>query len=146
MTVGPGASVSRWTCLVGTSLVAGIGVLSYLGSPAHARHDPFHALQQFDAFYLDEPAPARKELGVQPGRPAVVFFFCDRACDLPAVRGAQVVRSSAPAVARQYALLTENGRIGPGYALIDSTGQLRYRTFDPGLHESEIQILVDALQ
>ena len=145
MTFGRRASVQRWTCLVGTSLVAGAGVLSYVGSPAHARHDPFHALQQFDAFYLDEPALARNELGVQPGRPAVIFF-CDRACDIPSVSGAQVLRSSAPAVARQYALLTEDGRVGPGYALIDSTGQLRYRTFDPGLHEREIQILVDALQ
>ena len=145
MTAGPRTDVHRWSFLVGTSLVAGVGVLGYLGSPAHARHDPFHALQQFDAFYLDEPAPARDELGVQPGRPAVVFF-CDQACDIPTVRGAQVLRSSAPAVARKYALLTEDGRVGPGYALIDSTGQLRYRTFDPGLHEREIQVLVDALQ
>ena len=119
-------------------------MLAYLSSPAHELHDPNHALQQLDVFYLDEPAPGLDLLGVQPGRPAVVYF-CGAPCDPPQVTVAQDVRSSSPDLARQYALLTDAGRVGPGYALVDSSGTLRYRTFDPGLHRQEIQILVDAL-
>ena len=137
--------VVRWAALGTTSLVAGVGVLGYLGSSTHARHDPLHALQQFDAFYLDEPAPGREELGVEPGRPAVVFF-CSVECPLPQLDGAQVLMSSAPDLARSYGLLTDDGRVGPGYALINSAGQVRYRTFDPGLQQREIQVLVDALR
>ena len=140
----PLPSAVRWAGLTLTSLAAGSGILVYLNSAAHARHDPFHALQQFDAFYLDEPAPAREQLGIAPGRPAIVFF-CGQPCDAPDISGAQVVRSSSPALARQYALLTEDGRVGPGYALVDSDGRLRYRTFDPGLHEREIAVLLNAL-
>ena len=135
----------RWAALAATSLAAGIGVLSYLGSSAHDRHDPFHALQQFDAFYLDEPAPGRDGLGLEPGRPAVVFF-CSPACEPPEVEGAQVVTSSSPSLARSYGLLTDDGRVGPGYALINRAGRVRYRTFDPGLQQQEIQVLVDALR
>lgn len=80
-------------------------VLAYLSSPAHELHDPNHALQQLDVFYLDEPAPGLDLLGVRPGRPAVVYF-CGAPCDPPQVTGAQDVRSSSPDLARQYALLT----------------------------------------
>lgn len=134
----------RWAALGATSLLAGAGVLGYLASPLHAQHDPFHALQQFDAFYLDEPAPGLARLGVEPGRPAVVFF-CSASCSPPQVAGAQSVVSSSRRVAGEYGLLTDDGRLGPGYALIDSRGQVRYRTFDPGFRQPEIQVLVDAL-
>ena len=137
-------ALRRWGALALTSAAAGAGVVVYLNSPAHAQHDPFHALQQFDAFYLDEPAPSPDRLGLEPGRPAIVFF-CGARCDPPDVRGAQVVRTSAPDVAREYGLLGEDGEVGTGYALVDSQGRLRYRTFDPGLYQKEIQILVDAL-
>jgi hypothetical protein len=129
-----------------TSLAAGAGVLAYLGSAAHGRHDPFHALQQFDAFYLDEPAPALEKLGVAPGRAAAIFFCEDFGCDVPDLPAVQVVTSTSPVLARQYALLTEDGRVGPGYALVNSGGRVRYRTFDPGFHASEIAVLVDALR
>ena len=135
----------RWAGLGAVSAAAGLGVLAYLGSAEHASHDPFHALQQLDAFYLDEPAPGRDELAVEPGRPAVVFF-CAAACEPPEVDGAQVVTSSSPRLARAYGLLTDDGRVGTGYALIDSAGRVRYRTFDPGLQRPEIQVLVDALR
>lgn len=127
-----------------TSAAAGAGILVYLGSPTHARHDPFHALQQFDAFYLDEPAPARDRLGLEQGRPTIIFF-CGLPCDPPDVDGAQAVRTSSPDVARAYGLLRADGGVATGYALVDSRGRLRYRTFDPGLYQREIQILVDAL-
>ena len=134
----------RYAALALTSLGAGAGVLLYLGSPGHARHDPFHALQQLDAFYLDEPAPARERLGIVPGQPTIVFV-CGSPCDPPDVAGAQVARTSSPEVARAYGLLRAGGEVGTGYALVDSRGRLRYRTFDPGLHQAEIQVLVDAL-
>ena len=76
-----------------------------------------------------------------------MIVFCAEACDLPEVRGAQVVLSHDPALAARYALRTSAGRVGPGYALVDADGQLRYRTFDsaPGDHAGEIQVLVDAV-
>ena len=134
----------RWTALAATVVAAGAGVAGYLTSSAHALHDPVHALQQLDAFYLDEPAPGLDELGVEPGRPAVIFF-CGEPCDEPPIAGAQAARSSSARLAREYALLTDGGRVGPGYALVNSDGRLRYRTFDPGLQQAEIQVLVDAL-
>jgi hypothetical protein len=69
------------------------------------------------------------------------------AAPLPDVSDAQVVHSDDPRIAAQYALLTAEGRGGPGYAVVNSAGQLRYRTFDPapGEHAAEIQILIDAL-
>ncbi len=81
----------------------------------------------------DEPAPGLPQLGIEPGRPAVVVF-CESACPLPQLDSAQVVRTTDPLLAARYALV-DDGRIGPGYALIDAQGQVRYRTFDPGLAE-----------
>ncbi|MBX9395763.1 hypothetical protein K4749_19705 [Streptomyces sp. TRM72054] len=109
-------------------------------------HDPAHALQQLDLLYLDQPAPGAEELGLVPGRAAVVVF-CQTRCPLPELPQAQVVRSTDAHLARRYALVSESGRIGPGYALIDARGQLRYRTFDPGLadHQQEIRILIEGL-
>lgn len=125
--------------------VATAGVAAYLGSEGHSRHDPNHALQQLDAAYLDEPAPAYRELGLQRGRPALVVF-CEE-CRPPDVE-AQVHLSDDRSLARRYGLVTEIGRLGPGYAVIDGTGNVRYRTFDPGLsdHEKEIEILLDAVR
>ncbi len=96
--------------------------------------------------YLDEPAPGLDRLGVEPGRPAVLVF-CPGACPLPQLTDAQVTRSTDPELAQQYALRNAAGRVGPGYALVDASGRLRYRTFDPrlALHEPEIQTLVAGL-
>lgn len=73
-------------------------------------------------------------------------MFCEAACPLPQIDDAQVVRSTDRSLAARYALV-DDGRIGPGYALIDAQGHVRYRTFDPGLaeHEPKIRILVDGL-
>jgi len=69
------------------------------------------------------------------------------ACPLPQLTDAQVTRSTDPELAQQYALRNAAGRVGPGYALVDASGRLRYRTFDPrlALHEPEIQTLVAGL-
>ena len=66
-------------------------------------------------------------------------------CQAPDVE-AQVRVTDDPDVARRYGLLTAEGRIGPGYAVVDATGTLRYRTFDPApaAHAEEITVLLDA--
>lgn len=138
------ATRRRWLVLAAVGAVATIGVLAYLLSPGYGIA-PEPGLRQLDLLYLDEPAPALEQLGVAPGSPAVVVFC--RSCDLPRIDDAQVVRSDDAALARSYALTTASGRVGPGYALVDPDGRLRYRTFDPapGEHAAEIQVLVDAL-
>jgi hypothetical protein len=135
----------RWIVAGIVAVVVSAGAALYLASP-DAEVAPITGLRQLDLLYLDEPAPALDRLGVEPGRPAVVLF-CDPACGSPNIAGAQVVHSSDPDLAARYALLTARGRVGPGYALVDATGRLRYRTFDPApaAHAEEIQILVDAV-
>lgn len=145
--MGGGSGLAlRWAGLGAVAAAATVGVGTYLASPEHELHDPNRALQQLDMLYLDEPAPQLDQLGVEPGRPAVVVF-CISTCPLPDLENAQVVRSSDTELAQQYALTTPAGRVGPGYALIDAFGRLRYRTFDPGLatHEPEIRRLVVGL-
>ena len=117
------------------------GVAEYQLSDAHARHDPQHGLQQIDLLYLDEPAP-----GVTPapdGSP-LLLVFCN-GCALPDVDGARVLVSDDAALARRYGLGAPDS---PGYALVDGDGDVRYRSYDPGLgaHEVEIQVLVDGLR
>lgn len=123
-------------------LTAAVGVGAYLTSPAHRLHDPMHALQQFDLFYLDEPAPLADQLDLERGRPTLVVI-CER-CPPPQV-DAQVRVTDDPDIAVRYGLLTADGRVGPGYAVIDAAGTLRYRTFDPAPaeHTEEIALLLD---
>jgi hypothetical protein len=125
-------------------LVVGVGLVVLLSSDDHQLHDPVHALQQLDLLYLDEPAPAYDRLGFERGRPALLVVC--RACDAPPVRG-EVVVTDDIAIASAYALATRSGRVGPGYAVIDARGHVRYRTFDPrpALHAREIQVLLDAV-
>ncbi|MCW2679607.1 MAG: hypothetical protein JWM62_1008 [Frankiales bacterium] len=126
-----------------TVLGAAAGVLLYLASDGHSRHDPRHELQQLDLLYLDEPAPGFIELGLRAGEPAVVVFCADD-CTLPDLSGAHVLRSDDMQLARLYDL-GEDGRTG--YALVDPDGDVRYRSYDPSPHEheTELQTLVDAL-
>jgi hypothetical protein len=135
----------RWATLAVVAAVVTTGVVGYLLSPG-SDIAPNPALRQLDLHYLDEPAAGLDRLGVTPGEPAVVVF-CSDGCHLPEVTSAQVLRSEDAELAAQYALVTSTGRVGPGYALIDADGQLRYRTFDPapGEHAAEIQVLVDAV-
>lgn len=125
--------------------VATVGVGTYLSSSAHELHDPNHGLQQLDLLYLNEPAPGLQRLPVTPDAPVVLVFCATDDCPLPVLETAQVVPSTNPVLAARYALRGEDGRVGPGYVLIDASGRVRYRTFDPGLaeHETEIRILVE---
>lgn len=119
-------------------LVPTAGVLAYTTSDRQALLDPQRSLQQLDLLHLDEPAP-----GVTAtGRP-LVLVFCD-GCTPPDLERADVVVRDDPALARQYGLGAP-GRAG--YALVDADGDVRYRTYDPGLaeHVKEIQTLVDGL-
>ena len=146
MTVG-GHHHGRWrrtvlgVLLVYVVVVLGVG--AYLTSDAHRLHDPNQALQQLDAFYLDEPAPDYRRLGLRPGTPALLVFCTD--CRPPSRLAAQVRVIDSAALARRYALLRNSGRLGPGYAVIDTRGRVRYRTFDPGLgaHRQEIETLLE---
>lgn len=79
---GASSGLLRWVGLAVTATAAVVGVWLYLGSPVHQRHDPNHALQQLDLLYLDEPAPGVRQLGIEPGRSAVVVF-CEWACAVP---------------------------------------------------------------
>lgn len=64
----------RWAGLIATAAVEVASVVNYLASAVHELHDPTHGLQQLDLLYLDEPAPGRQQLGIEPGHPAVVVF------------------------------------------------------------------------
>ncbi len=125
--------------------VATVGVVLYLSSDAHRLHDPNNGLQQLDLLYLSEPAPRPAGLSFPSGRLSLLVVCT--ACDLPEV-DATVQRSADPRVARAYGLQRADGSIGPGYAIVDGQGRVRYRTFDPGLddHEQEIEILLDGVR
>ena len=118
------------------------GLAAYVTSDAHRLHDPDHSLQQLDLLYLDQPAPKLDALDIDPGTPALIVV-CEE-CQPPTVE-AQVRVTDDPIIARAYGLQTADGRIGPGYAIVDAAGQVRYRTFDPGLadHASEITVLLE---
>jgi hypothetical protein len=142
----------RYEATVGSVAAAAVVVLAvtaallgaWLRTDPWAQGDPTRGLQQLDLLYLDEPAPRYEELGLVRGRPALLLV-CS-ACPRPAV-DAQVVLSSDPAVARDYGLLTADGRVGPGYALINERGRVRYRTFDAdaAAHAAEIAVLLAAM-
>lgn len=122
--------------------VCAVGVLLTLSTPGHADHDPVHGLQQLDLLYLDEPAP---DLPVAHVGAPLLLVVCE-GCRPPPVDAAVHVTDD-PAVAAAVALARTDGRIGPGYAVIDAEGRLRYRTFDPGLadHAEEITTLLEGL-
>jgi hypothetical protein len=135
-------SAARGAGAAGVVAVCAIGVLLTLTTPGHRDHDPVHGLQQLDLLYLDEPAP---DLPVDHRGAPLLVVVCS-ACAAPAVDAA-VHMTDDPRVAAELALSRTDGRIGPGYALIDADGRLRYRTFDPGLsdHAEEIGILLAGL-
>lgn len=107
---------------------------------------PSPHFRQPDMLFMDEPAPGLNQLEVNPGC-VVVIVFGAQDCVLPLITGAQLVRCSDPALAWYYAMTTSTGRIGPGYAVVDAAGQLRYLTHDDatGERSQRIQLLVDTL-
>lgn len=61
---------------------------------------------------------------------------------------AQVRVTADPGIARAYGLRRPDGGIGPGYAIVDPSGRVRYRTYDPGVgeHGEEIAILLHGVR
>lgn len=108
--------------------------------------EPSHHLPQPDLLFLNEPAPGLDQLAVDPGR-VVVIVFGAQDCVLPLIAGAQLVRCSDPALAWRHAMMASTGCIGPGYAVVDVAGQLRYLTHDFAIGErgERIQRLINAL-
>lgn len=134
--------IARWASVLVALAAAGAGLVWYVATPTYRLRDPVQALQQLDLLYLDEPAPAAEALQLAEGEQAVVVV-CE-ACALPEDVDARIVRTADPVVARSYGLQRVDGSIGPGYALVDRRGHVRYRTFDPGLerHGPEIRTLL----
>lgn len=128
--------------VTGVLATVALGLALHVTSATLEGVDP--SLRQIDLLYLDEPAPLVEQLRIQPGRPALIVV-CD-GCEAPVV-DAQVRVTDDLEVARAYAL-ARGDVAGPGYAIVDSQGQVRYRTFDPGLasHGEEIRILLDAVR
>jgi hypothetical protein len=141
-----GADVAALWGSVAVLVVLAVAVLVWVATDSYRLHDPVRGLQQLDMLFLDEPAPLLDEVGVEPGRPTLLVVC--RRCTPPPLEqvDAQVVVTDDEAVAAAYGLLSVEGRLGPGYAIVDSEGQVRYRTFDHrlGAHGEEIRILLEA--
>jgi hypothetical protein len=134
--------------------LAGLALAGYTTTESHRLHDPAAGLRQIDLLYLDEPAPLLDRVGGRPDEGALVIVLCE-GCAAPALRedvAARVVVTDDAGVARAYGLAVagEDGpdRIGPGYALVDDRGHVRYRSFDPRVSSNgeEIRVLVRALR
>ncbi len=131
--------------VAGVLAVVAAGLAAYLASSPGQLSGLDRSLQQLDLLYLDEPAPLLGDLGIASGSPALIVV-CE-GCAAPAV-DAQVRVTADRQVAHAYALVGPDGAAGPGYAVVDSRGQVRYRTFDPGLsrHGEEIRVLLKAVR
>lgn len=120
----------------------------------HTGHDsaPDHGLQQIDMLTLHERVNGVRPVGHLPTLIAL-SGRCATADTRPAQLsgyGLVVHRPGEPGYARladALALPEEAARCSPGYALLDSAGFVRYRTYDRDwrVHADEQQILLDAL-
>lgn len=137
--------LSRWLQISAAALIAIVGVGFFTNKSDVAQNGDALGLQRIDLLYLNEPAPSLKRLGV--ANVATVVVFCD-ACKLPDLDSAKVLKNDDPQIADQYALKRKDGRVGPGYAVIDSRGYVRYRTYDKAIteHTREINRLVAGLK
>ena len=134
-----------WLQLLVVAAIASAGAVHYqLQSQQPTTFDA--GLQRLDLLYLRQPAPGLSGLGVKYGAKAVVIFC--QSCRSPVVKGAQVLYSTDKGLANEYGLISKTGAVGPGYAIIDSQGQVRYRSFDANLvvHGGEISRLVKGVQ
>lgn len=107
---------------------------------------PDDGLLQLDVLSLSEPVPG---LAAVDGRPTMVVFTCPSASPGPRrldpAYGLRV--TTDPALARRVAL-PEATRCRDGYVLLDATGLVRYRSYDPGWpdHAEEQEILLEHLE
>lgn len=148
MSLSPGARLVVGVQTLAVALVVGWFATGHASAPDSG-------LRQLDVLTLHEKVP-----GVSPvaGRPTVVV--APSTC--PAQARAEVARSGRrdglppqyglvvlqdPALVRALALGRSLTSCLPGYALVDSQGYVRYRTYDPGLadHIDEQRVLLEAL-
>lgn len=134
-----------WIQILVAALVAIVGVGFFTNKASVTRNGDALGLQRIDLLYLNEPAPSIDQFDIVGSKAVIVF--CE-SCQLPKLDDAIVIRSSDAGIAKQYALLRANGRVGPGYAVIDSSGKVRYRSFDQAIHDHtrEINRLVAGLE
>ena len=106
---------------------------------------PDSGLLQLDVITLDEPVEG---LGAVGGRPTMVVLTCPSravpARTLDARYGFAV--STDPDLARRVAL-PRAASCSDGYVLLDASGHVRYRSYDPGWssHDEEQEILLEAV-
>ena len=125
---------------LGTALVVG-----WLGSGRPGAPDA--GLQQLDLLMLSERVP-----GVEPvdGRPTMLVVTSPE-CPDPGPRRLDarygLVVSTDPVLADRLALPAAARGCSPGYVLMDGSGVLRYRTYDPGWpeHDQEQEILLESI-
>ncbi len=138
MTVPRGAPAVLALLLLGAGLTAGWFAAGHPSAPDSG-------LQQLDLISLAERVDG---LDAVDGRPTMVVLTCPQAPPQPralAPRFGLVVRSDA-ALARRVAL-PRAVDCADGYLLLDGSGLVRYRTYDPGWprHAEEQEILLDAI-
>lgn len=137
--------LSRWLQIAAVAVLSILGVGLFTNQSDVYLNSDALGLQRIDLLYLNEPAPSLDRFDVANVKAVIVF--CE-SCQLPIINGAKVIRNDDPEIADQYALKRTNGQIGPGYAVIDSRGFVRYRTYDTAIHEHarEINRLVAGLK
>ncbi len=135
------------TLATAVAVLAGAAVLciTYGASPSSSTSERIPGLRQIALLYLDEPAPLLDQLDFVPGEPLLLVVCED--CEAPDV-DVRVTITAEPDVAEAFALRAADGTVGPGYAVIDPRGHVRYRTFDPRVSRNadEIRVLVNAVR
>ena len=107
---------------------------------------PDAGLLQLDLLSLSERVPG---LDAVDGRPTMVVLTCERlgrsGRALDAAYG--LVVSTDPVLAAHVALPLATAECQAGYVLLDATGTVRYRTYDPGWqdHSFEQEVLLEHL-
>lgn len=174
----PGSAAPLIATWLGAALILGLllvlarSAVGPLDDPDQAWQRPGF----LDAGALPAPAPTVVEGVPVPGRPTVVFFIradgvgalCralrgrplpDNAATVLVVGGASpsgrcahtatVFIDANGAVARAYGMRRPRAGGAPvGYAVVDATGAIRYRTLDPEVarHLGEVATIVEALR
>jgi len=105
---------------------------------------PDDGLQQIGVLSLSERVPGVEAVG---GRPTMVVLSCDPAPPRALDPAYGLVVSADPELARRLALPLATSECQDGYALLDASSRVRYRTYDPGWpeHAFEQEVLLGHL-
>ena len=139
----PGGATRRERGLVGLVVALGVALTAgWLGSGGSSAPDA--GLQQIGMITLREQVPG---VDAVDDRPTMVVLSCDGGQALLDAYPVEVIAPS-PALARSLALPRAAApSCEDGYALVDGSGFVRYRSYDPGWerHAHEQSVLLDAL-